>query len=65
VAAWEAAGPDHLALVKAVCSDATLWGTDLTVLPDFVESVAEHLGALERDGAVAALDAHLSAVSPA
>ena len=64
-AAWKAAGSDHLALARAIGSDVSLWGTDLTAIPDFVESVAEHLGALERDGAVAALDAHLSAVSTA
>lgn len=64
-AVWKAAGSDLLALARNACSDATLWGTDLTAVPDFAESVAEHLAALERDGAAAALDGHLSAVSPA
>ena len=64
-AAWKTAGSDHLALVRAVCSDTTLWGTDLTAVPEFAGTVAEHLGALERDGATAALDAHLSAISSA
>ena len=63
--AWKVAGSDHSALVRSVASDEALWGTDLTALPGFAESVAEHLGALDRDGAVAALDAHLSAVSAA
>jgi tagaturonate reductase len=63
--AWKAAGSDHAALARTVCSDVTLWGTDLTAVPDFVDSVTDHLDALERDGAATALDAHLSAISSA
>ena len=64
-AAWNAAGSDHMVLVRTVCSDTTLWSTDLTTVPDLAESVSEHLVALERDGAGSALDTHLSAVSSA
>ena len=64
-AAWKTAGGDHAALVRDVVADETLWGADLTTLPRFAESVTEHLVALDRDGAAAALDAHLAAVSSA
>jgi tagaturonate reductase len=62
-AIWKTSGADHRALVRAACADESLWGTDLTAIPGFAESVAEHLAALDRDGAASALDAHLSAVS--
>ena len=61
--AWNTAGTDHGAVVRAVCANESLWGTDLTTIPDFTDSVTEHLVALDRDGAASALDAHLSAVS--
>ena len=64
-AAWDSTPSDHLALVRAVCGDVALWGTDLTALPAFVDTVAEHLGVIEREGAGLALDAHLAAVGAA
>ena len=62
-AAWKTAGSDRGALVRIVCSDESLWGSDLAMVPEFMESVAEHLLAIDRDGAAAALDAHLSQMS--
>ena len=62
---WRAAGGDHGALVRAVCSDAALWGTDLTAIPDFVESVTGHLATAAREGMAASLEAHLAAVRTA
>ena len=43
--AWDAAGTDQEALVRTVASDESLWGTDLTTIPGFAESAAEHLAA--------------------
>lgn len=64
-AAWHAAGSDYRKLAHDVCADEALWGANLTASPDFADSVAGHLAGLDRDGAAAALDAHLSAVSAA
>lgn len=61
--AWHSAGGDHRMLARSVCADATLWGTDLTAVSEFADSVAEHLAAIDRGGAAAALDAHLATVS--
>ncbi|MBV9775328.1 MAG: tagaturonate reductase [Gemmatimonadetes bacterium] len=50
-------------LVREVCADTALWGTDLTEVPGFVEAVAGCLARMERDGVPAALEAHLDEVS--
>jgi tagaturonate reductase len=59
-ARWRDVGDDAgriAALVRAVCADAELWGTDLTAVPGFVDVVTEHLTTLRVQGAVAAIDA--------
>jgi tagaturonate reductase len=48
------------ALAHAVCADATLWGTDLTLIPGFAEAVTDHLRIANRRGVPAALDAYLA-----
>lgn len=63
--AWRSAGSDHFALVRHVCEDVSLWGTDLTALPGFVQVVTDHLAAIEIDGAAVALDTHLAALRTA
>jgi tagaturonate reductase len=47
-------------LVRAACSDDSLWGTDLTRLPGFAAAVTTHLVRAWRDGALAAVEAYLS-----
>ncbi|HET9002684.1 MAG TPA: tagaturonate reductase [Gemmatimonadaceae bacterium] len=49
-------------VAKRACSAESLWGADLTTVPGFLEAVTETLIRIERDGVVAALDAHLDAV---
>ena len=59
-ARWGDVGDDAreiAALVRAVCADAELWGTDLTTVPGFVELVTEHLMMMRDRGAVAAIEA--------
>lgn len=57
---------DYLAvLVRAVCGDATLWGTDLTRLTGLVDMITEQLSAIARDGPRSALVAHLAGGVPA
>jgi tagaturonate reductase len=53
------------ALARAACSDAALWGRDLSALPGLVDAVTSHLTRLVRVGPEAALQAHLSAARPA
>lgn len=48
------------ALVERVCSDQSLWGTDLTRAAGFAAAVADHLARIRRDGIAAALDALLA-----
>ena len=48
-------------VAKRACSAESLWGTDLTTVPGFLDAVTEALIRIERDGVVAALDAHLAA----
>jgi tagaturonate reductase len=50
-------------LVRTVCSDVSLWGTDLDALPGFTAVVTNHLVLARRAGVPAALQAHLSAVA--
>jgi len=49
-------------LVRTVCGDEALWGTDLARVPGLVEAVAEALARSVRDGVPAALEAHLAEV---
>ena len=48
------------ALVKAICADVSLWGTDLTALPGFHDAVTEYLSRIRHDGMAAALEHHLT-----
>jgi tagaturonate reductase len=64
-ALWRSLAGDHSpdrisALVAAVCADESLWGTDLGLIPGFVDSVAQHLIRAHRDGVSTALAAHLA-----
>jgi tagaturonate reductase len=43
--------------VRSVSADGELWGADLSVVPGFVEQVAEHLHTIRSRGAVAAIEA--------
>jgi tagaturonate reductase len=49
------------AIARAACADASLWGTNLTRLPGFLDAVTRHLTQMARTGVAAALDAHLGA----
>jgi tagaturonate reductase len=42
--------------VRAICSDTTLWGTDLAAIPGFVELVTEDLATIREHGSVAAIE---------
>ena len=54
--AWQSrAASDFDNLAREVCGNVTLWGTDLTRLPGFVEAVGMHLSILAREGPRAAL----------
>jgi tagaturonate reductase len=58
--AWDDADDGALAeLVRAVCGDASMWGTDLNAVPGFAAAVASSLARMRRDGVPAALEAHL------
>ena len=46
--------------VWTVCRDESLWGADLTALPGFFETVAEHLWRIRALGVGEALDHHLA-----
>jgi tagaturonate reductase len=52
-------------LSRAVCSDTSLWGTDLGKIPGFVDTIAEHISTIAHGGARAALVAHLTGAVPA
>src|SRR5206468_11089556 len=57
---WSGAGDsaDGLtAFVRAVAADTNLWDADLSVVPGFVEQVAEHLHTIRSRGPVAAIEA--------
>jgi tagaturonate reductase len=47
-------------LVRGVCADAKLWGTDLTRIAGFVDLVAEQLTVIARRGSRSALVSHLA-----
>lgn len=57
------AGDGRRRLVDEVCSDASLWGADLTAVTGFAAAVRTHLERMVRDGAGAALKAHLEAAA--
>src|SRR5690606_5347300 len=48
-------------LARAFLSDVDLWATDLSTVPGLTDAVGGHLIRIERDGARAALSAHLAA----
>lgn len=47
-------------LAIATCADVRLWRADLSVVPGFVDAVADNLLRIVRTGVAAALDAHLT-----
>ena len=51
------------AVARRACGAASLWGADLTAVPGFLDAVTEDLIRIQRDGVVAALDAHLAEVA--
>jgi len=53
--AWKKHGEDTAALVKAVLSDTSLWGHDLTGLSGFESRVAEYVNLLLKEGTAAVL----------
>ena len=58
-ARWNGVGDEAggiATLVRGVCADVELWGTDLTAVPGFVDVVTEHLTTLRGQGAVAAIE---------
>ena len=63
-AAWEradvASDAGLMALVRELCADTTLWGTDLSGVGEFGEAVGNHLSRIVRQGIVAALDDYLA-----
>jgi tagaturonate reductase len=50
-------------VAKRACGAESLWGIDLTTVPGFLDAVTEDLIRIQRDGVVAALDAHLAEVA--
>ena len=63
-ALWSTLPDDALApvgeLVWAVCGNRDLWGANLTEVPGFPESVADHLWRIRSVGMAGALDHHLA-----
>ena len=57
---WTDSGNDEARLVRAVCADVTLWATDLSAVPGFVDAVTDHLRRASAMGVAAALDHHLA-----
>jgi tagaturonate reductase len=47
-------------LAIRTCADVRVWHADLSVVPGFVEAVADHLLRIARTGIASALDAHLA-----
>ncbi len=65
-AAWRELGAERIPeLVAAVCGNDELWGIDLRAVYGFVPAVTQALSAIAREGAPAALEAHLAAVGAA
>jgi tagaturonate reductase len=64
---WSEIGPwseaELAGLVREACSDESLWGTDLTLIPGFEDAVADHLLRAVEDGMAAAVDGYLEAAS--
>ena len=59
-ALWSSGGGAD-AVARAACTDEGVWGTDLTRVAGFADTVAGHLVRMERDGVPAALESHLAA----
>lgn len=57
------AGEDTAEFVRAVAADESLWSHRLDELPGFVDTVARHVNAIQRDGAVHALESFLYATN--
>jgi tagaturonate reductase len=53
-AAWRS-GADTVSLVNRICADAGLWGTDLTLLPEFARTVAKNVDSILESGVRSAL----------
>ncbi|MDB4916262.1 MAG: Mannitol dehydrogenase protein [Gemmatimonadetes bacterium] len=53
---WSAEPGDNARLVASVCRDTALWGTDLSAIDGFCESVAGHLERMRTQGVSAALE---------
>jgi len=53
--AWRTAGAGSAAMVNAICADAELWGTDLTALPRFAQTVSENVRSILERGVRSAL----------
>ena len=49
-------------VAERICGDVALWGVDLRAVPRFLDTVTEDLIRIQRDGVIAALEAHLSEV---
>jgi len=68
-AAWAGVPPDDAdavgALVRRVSADRALWDADLAGVPGVADAVSDHLARIGRDGALAALRAHLAEVTTA
>lgn len=63
---WSNAGSSVRTLVQAACGDVALWGTDLSAIHGFADSVADSLQRMRTEGMAAALEHHVGALaSPA
>jgi len=52
-------------LARSACSDSTLWGTDLSTISGFADTIADNLSAIARHGARSALVSNLAGGVPA
>jgi len=63
-ALWESADVRSdaglMAMVREVCADETLWGTDLSRVGEFADAVGNHVSRILRQGIAAALDDYLA-----
>jgi tagaturonate reductase len=50
-------------IADRICSDLSLWGSDLRGVPGFLDAVTDDLLRIQRDGILAALDARLAEVT--
>jgi tagaturonate reductase len=61
---WKEHADDEAAVARAVCSDVSLWGTDLSRVPGFVDLLGEYLSGIRRTGIGGLLDRVASAERP-